>query len=166
MLSPVHAELANNITTPNEAAEKFAALSIAHVNHHSVIHPTSRPTQPTPQHRERAVVCLSKRLPTIKNNLRKNFPSHRSVFLNVVRAHKSVKTMNELHYQRTARKEERAFKFNPWKFSKSVCDESNKNTPKFSQLTYLPYFKSSFADSHQIYKGLPDWVAGDALPGN
>ena len=74
MLLPVHVELANNNMMPSEAAEEFATLITAHLSNHSVIHSTSLPTPSTTQHRERAIVCLSKRLATIKNKLRKNFP--------------------------------------------------------------------------------------------
>ena len=53
---------------------------------------------------------------------------------------------------------EKAFRSNPWKFSKSVCEQSSRNTPTFSQAACLSYFKSSCDISNQSYCGLPDWV--------
>ena len=121
MLSPVHAELANNICSPREAAEEFVTLITAHLKHHLVIRPGSSSTQQIFQHRERAIVRLTKRLAYIKNNKRKNIPSQRSEFLNAVRAHnKSVKAMRELDFPRSVRKQEKAFRSNPWKSSVSL----------------------------------------------
>ena len=138
MLSPIHAELANNVCSPCEAAEEFSTLITAHLRHHSLIHRDKTSSQQAFQHRDRAVVRLTKRLAAIKNNLRRKFPSNQSEFLNAVRVHNlSVKAMNELEFQRSSRKQEKAFRCNPWKFSKSVCKDASENGPTFSQLIYL-----------------------------
>ena len=75
MLSPVYVELANNVCSPCEAMKEFATLITAHRGHHSVIGPDNNSTKPTSQHRERPIVRLTTRLASIKNYMRKNFPS-------------------------------------------------------------------------------------------
>ena len=50
-------------------------------------------------------------LTSIKNNMRKNFPSQRIEFLSAMRAHnRSVKAKRELEFQGSARKQEKAFR--------------------------------------------------------
>ena len=67
--------------------------------------------------------------------------------------------MKEQELQRSARKQEKAFRCNPWKFSKSISDQSSHDSPKFTQDTCLSYFKSCCRTSNQTYNGLLDWVA-------
>ena len=56
------------------------------------------------------------------------------------------------------RKQERAFRNNPWKFAKAVCDEPSITSPTFSQATCFQHYKRSFSDSEVSYEKLPDWV--------
>ena len=53
MLSPIHAELANDVSSPCEAADEFTTLIIAHLRYYSVIQigQKHKPPQPTAQHR-------------------------------------------------------------------------------------------------------------------
>ena len=61
MIAPLHTELANDIAAPCEAAVEFASLITAHLDHHGVLgrNSASRSQQ---QHRDRAIVRLTKRL--------------------------------------------------------------------------------------------------------
>ena len=54
--------------------------------------------------------------------------------------------------------QEKAFRNNPWKFSKSVCDEPPNSAPIFSCETCFQYFKDTHSDDNVSYTNLPDWV--------
>ena len=83
MISPLHSELANDIITPSVAAEEFASLVGAHLEHRCAL--KKSPTQSTGlttngHNRERAAVRLTKRLAKLKNQSRRTFPHNPSEF--------------------------------------------------------------------------------------
>ena len=161
MLTPLHVELSNDIATPCEAAVEFVSLIKDHLEHHDALRrPKSSPALTThPIHRDRAIVRLTKRLASLKNNSRKQFPSERSQFLNAVRAHnKTLRAERQQQREKSGFKQEKAFRNNPWKFANSVCNEPVKSSPTFSQTTCFQHFETAFSDSEALYKELPDWV--------
>ena len=118
MVYPLHSELANDIITPSVAAEEFASLVSAHLEHRCAL--KKSPTQFTDlttngQIWERAIVKLIKRLAKLENQIRHTFPHNPSEFLNVVRAHHKLKRAADHYAQhRSTRKQEKAFRNNPW----------------------------------------------------
>ena len=117
-----------------EAAVEFVSLIKDHLEHHDALRrPKSSPALTThPIHRDRAIVRLTKRLASLKNNSRKQFPSERSQFLNAVRAHnKALRAERQQQREKSGFKQEKAFRNNPWKFAKSVCNEPVKSSPTF-----------------------------------
>ena len=81
-----------------------------------------------------------------------------------MRAHNRAKrASDDLSQQRSSRKQEKAFKRNPWKFSKSVCDAQNAPSPTFSMAKFLDYFQSAYSGDMATYDGLPAWI-NDVMP--
>lgn len=164
MLRPLHFELANEIITPSIAAEE-ATLVNAHLDHHGVLgKPSTHSAHPAvpandDYNRERAIVRLTKRLSRVKNQSRRTFSRNPSEFLNAVRAHhKTKKAADHLGQQRSARKQGKAFRNNPWKFSMSVCEDHGLPQPTFSMQMCLEFFQSTYSSDHVSYTKLPDWV--------
>lgn len=60
--------------------------------------------------------------------------------------------------QQSTRKQESAFKRNPWSFAKSACQESSKSMPIFSSSEALVHFSTSFSSSQSNYSSLPSWI--------
>ena len=95
-----------------------------------------------------------------KKQSRRTFSRNPSEFLNAVRAHhKAKKAADRLGQQRSARKQEKAFRNNPWKFSKSVCEDHSLPQPTFSMQTCLEFFQSTHSNDHVSYTKLPDWIS-------
>jgi len=117
MLRPLHSELANDIITPSTAAEEFSILVNAHLDHHLILKkPSTLSASPIANdyNRERTIVRLTKRLARVKNQSRRSFPHNPPEFLNAVRVHhKAKKAADRLVQQRSARKQEKAFRKNP-----------------------------------------------------
>lgn len=159
ILAPLHAELANDVAPPREAAVEFATLAEAHLEHHGAIKRREPATSSHQHHRDRAVIRLTKRLARLKNSSRKQFPSERNQFLNAVRVHnKALKAARQQQQQKSGMKQEKCFRNNPWKYAKSVCSKSEKFSPTFSQATCFQYFQRVSSDMEVSYKILPDWV--------
>ena len=166
MICPLHSELVNNIT-PSVAAKEFASLVSAHLEHRCAL--KKSPTQSiglttNGQIRERAIVRLTKCLAELKNQSRHTFPHNPFEFLNVVRVHRKSKTATDHYAQhRSARKQEKAFRNNPWKFSKSIYEDLNTSQPTFSMQICLDYFQSTYSEANVSYKKLPDWVREETV---
>ena len=81
-------------------------------------------------------------------------------FLNAVRLHnRAKKASTKAKTSRSAQKQERAFRENPWSFSKSVCCPKPQVNPSFTMETGLNHFQSSFeSSSGPQYSSLPAWV--------
>ena len=147
MLLPLHAELANKVVSTDVAAEELVSLINAHPEHYCVLRHVSPCPAPEQHHRSRSVVRLTDRLARLKNAARRNFDANPGEFLSAVRAHNRAKRAADvLSQQRSSRKQEKAFKRNLWKFSKSACDAQNAPSPTFG---------------HSIHKN-PPWVPKSA----
>ena len=162
IIAPIHATLANDDLSTEDAAENFSTALTSHLRHHLVIpDPNTLPSHRSGPHRERAILKLTKRLAKIKNAKRKDFTNDPRDFLTAVRLHNRVKKASEKSksFRETCR-QERAFQNNPWSYSKSICNTtSSKVSPKFSSDTCLSHFKPSFeAQANPSYATLPRWV--------
>ena len=60
--------------------------------------------------------------------------------------------------QQNTRRQESAFKRNPWSFAKSVCSNSSKVLPTFSKLEAFQHFSQSFSNTNSKYIDLPPWI--------
>ena len=159
MLSPLHCELSNNIVSPSVAVEEFVSLLNPHLEHYSVNNHSLDPSLSLSNHRECSIVHPTKTLAKFKNQSRQTFSTSPGESLSAVRAHnKAKKAMDHHNSQRSMRKQEKAFKRNPWKFSKSVCEDKPDTLPSFSLTTCHKYFESIYSKSKITYNGLPDWV--------
>ena len=105
-------------------------------------------------HHPRAVVRLT------ENVERRQFRANPKRFLDAVRLHnRAKKASKRATISSRARKQERAFRENPWSFSKSVCCPKSQANPSFTMETGLNHFKSSFeASNGPQYSSLPAWV--------
>ena len=161
ILGPLHEALAAGLHT-SEAAAIFADLLASHLTQHDVLQGPKPETQRN--HRERSIIKLTRRLRELKNKERQSFRRRPKEFLNAVRIHhKSLKAAKRQEAAESGRRQERAFRENPWKFAKSVCNPSATADPSFSAQTALTYFQGSFSDADSTYTEFPDWIE-DAMP--
>ena len=113
MLAPVSDGLNSDSITTTEAAEAFTSVLRDHLIHYNLLRDKVKATGP---HRERQIVKVTKKLAQAKNALRSS-GFHRSPreFLNAVRTHNAaVRTQREFQQRQTTRKQEKAFRNNPW----------------------------------------------------
>ena len=157
MLSPIHAEVVNNVTTPSEAARECTLTSITLKSSSSLWLTTSSTSDRAPIKTYGHHQVQSK----------KKLFIYRSEFLNAIRAqNKTVKAVSELQHHWSARNLERAFRCNPWKFSKSVCDEPIQQLPKFSQMSCLIQWSmfNPFKLTYNLHRSSRVGCWSDALP--
>lgn len=155
MISPVRVLLNQGEISTQEAATAFSDVLHAHLHSHHQL--KSSPN--TSSHRERAVLRAKVRLTVEKNRLRRSIRSSPIQFLCAVRAHNRLcKATRAQDLSRSTKKQERAFRSNPWKFAKSVCmDGEHQIEPSFTMQAGLQYFQESFNAPHPVYSGLPSW---------
>ena len=73
--------------------------------------------------------------------------------------------MSILELSKQARKSERVFHSNPWRFAKSVCQAGkSEKKPTFSRDECLTYFTSLYSSLSDRYHGLPEWISEDVMP--
>ena len=121
MLLPVNEALATEIVHTTDAVEIFTTLLATHLIQHGTLKRPKRPhsTSDMGSHRPRSIVKLTRRLREIKNKKRKNFVQNPKPYMNAVRMfHKALRAGKQQDAMRSVRKQERAFRKNPWKF---VC---------------------------------------------
>ena len=164
IIAPIHATLACDEVGVEEAAEIFSDLLSSHLQHHDVIRVTDQRDKST-THRPRAIVRLTERLAKAKNIQRRQFKTHPREFLDAVRLHNRVKkAADNATISRSTRQQEKAFRSNPWVFSKSICNPKSQTVPHFTMEEGLKHFKPSFETSKDPkYSSLPTWVA-DVMP--
>ena len=101
----------------------------------------------------------SKSASSYRNHLRRQFCSSPRAFLTAVRAHTKLILCSEyISQHRSAKKQEQAFRKNPWHFSKSACCPSSQLMPTFSKYQARDHFSKSFSNSSTGYVSLPTWV--------
>ena len=65
---------------------------------------------------------------------------------------------HELLRKQSTRRQEEAFRQNPWRFAKSVCRCSSQIAPTFSSSDAITHFSQSFSNATSNYTTLPQWV--------
>ena len=165
LVAPVHTSLACDELGVEEAAEIFSDLLSSHLQQHDVIFSPNQPEQRTGPQRPRAIMRLTIRLAKAKNAQQSQFKGNPKDFLDAVRLHNRVKkAADNAAISRTTCQQERAFRSNPWVFSKSVCLPKSQTAPTFTMEAGLQHFKPSFeAPKVPHYSSLPNWVA-DVMP--
>ena len=113
-------------------------------------------------HRPRSIDKLVSVTTKKKNESRKYFKANPPLFLDAVRDHNKVlQAARKSSEHRSAIKQERAFRQNPWKYSKSVCCSKSQQSPSFSETVCFEFFKAqSHINNGPAYNGLPAWVRG------
>ena len=93
-------------------------------------------------------------------NARKQISSSPGTFLNSVRVHNKFVKLSGKQAEISSRRQDKAFKDNPWQFAKSACSDSDKSsaTPSFSCNEAWDYFSSSFSNETSNYQALLGWV--------
>ena len=161
LLSPITTRLNMNEITTTEAATYFSEVLSSFLRDRGVLKKTNRAqTEAHQPSRTRDVVIWTKRLAEIKNLARKDFNSNPTSFLNAVRVHNRMKqTSRTLERQHSTRKQEKAFRRNPWRFAQSAVTNYEPLVPSFSSEVCFNHFRTTFADSGKFtYNTLPDWV--------
>lgn len=171
IIAPTTSLLANDDISPAEAGDSLSLQIKAHLENWKILKPprNSPSCNNTPTcsasliRRTRRIEATNERLRILKNSSRKHMKCTSSSFFNLVRAHnKTKKACVHLEKCRELRKNEKAFRSNPWHFSKSVCS-SQHSTKDYSHGTgcsqdeAYKYFSDSFAEKSG-YSGLPSWV--------
>ena len=142
MLFPVHSLLSSDSISPTEAGESFASILFFQLMRHGVINSATQALGP---HRERGLVTLTKRLSRLKNSIRSDKGVSKQ-FLTAVRVHNRVlRTPRQVSQNTLIRRKEKAFRSNPWSFSKQVCGSSNRVSTLFSSEVVFKHFSSSFS---------------------
>ena len=161
LLSPITTRLNMNEITTTEAATYFSEVLSSFLRDRGVLKKTNRTqTEAHQPSRTRDVVIWTKRLAEMKNLARKDFNSNPTSFLNAVRVHNRMKqTSRTLERQHSTRKQEKAFRRNPWRFAQSAVTNYEPLVPSFSSEVCFNHFRTTFAGSGKFtYNTLPDWV--------
>lgn len=162
LVSPLHASLSMDILHSSEASEHFTELLHSHLELHGLFNTkfNGKNSCPTGPHHERGIIKLTYRLAKEKNKARRNFSAQPANFLNGVRSHnKAIKAARQFCQKRSACQQERAFRHNPWCFSKSVCKPQMASIPPaFSKEECECYFEKLYSGKDGHYSKLPDWV--------
>ena len=160
LLAPTEFGLASNDISPEEAGDIFSSLLSAHLEKHNLSHPHSSSNALV--RRSRRIERVTERLRQMKNSSRNLLKSSPAEFHQLVRAHNIAKKgCMKLSNQATLRRNERAFRSNPWHFAKSVCSErvTQENALSCSSKDAYSYFSSSFNEVVDEYESFPPWIS-------
>ena len=164
MIVPIHFRLATDDLQPTAAVTIFTSLLNDHLERHGQLPKMNCDTRQKEWanlvHRTRKIKKkIVENLKGIKNNLRKHPKENPRAFLNICRLYnKCFRGKRKLDQDHDVRSQEKAFRANPWHFSKKVCKgKTNQQQPEFDANQALAYFQTaSTGDSH--YSILPNWV--------
>ena len=157
ILSPVHYRLSSDEISTSEAADIFSSLFKAHLERYDT---TQEPaTTSAFIHRTRRIEKTVGRLRKLKNSNRRNMRQNPSEFHNISRAYnKALKALNRNVVAQNLRKHEKAFKSNPWSYSKKLCSSSTSTTsPACTSSEAYSYF-SDITEESSRYQSLPSWI--------
>ena len=114
--------------SPGEAGNTFSILLKVHLERFEVSDQPESSQALT--HRSRRVEKLAENLRKEKNMSRKLFKQNPSRFHNINRLYsKAVKAKANLSSNQMLRKNESAFRKNPWQYAKSVCEPKSHQEP-------------------------------------
>lgn len=125
----------NKITT-SEAADSFNCVMMDHLNPSKGV--------PFEANHEIAVLRASKSLAKTKNQLRRGISSTSGTGVFLEAHNKTRKCARNLLSVQSTRRQQSAFRKNPWSFAESACNESSKLMPTFSKSEGLAHFSNSF----------------------
>ena len=164
IITPVHSALSSEVIGVEEAGEVFSEVLSYHLHQHNLMSDKSF-SRNQGDHHERSVVKLTNRLAKAKNLERRSIREDARPFLHAVRLHNRVKKASTNFTSfRSACKQERAFKKNPWSFAKSVCCSKVLVQPTCGPEACFNYFKASFDISNGLeYTSFPSWIV-DVMP--
>ena len=159
IIAPIHYRLCSGETEPVEAANTFSILLRAHLERFE--EPKSA-TNGNKQliHRTRRIEKVTEKLRNLKKSLGKSRERNSSSFMHAIRAHnKLLKASRSYDQRKDLRRQERAFRENPWSFAKKACDGPRYNVvPSFNELVATNYFATILDRNNSNYSGLPNWV--------
>ena len=163
IIGPVHLRLCSGETKPAEAADTFAILLRAHLERFL---DRERPTMPTSNrsmlHRSRRIEKVTEKLKIVKKGLSKSRKSNPRGFFNALRAHNKCLTAKRSYdYTKNLRRQERAFRENPWSFAKRACTGTSADIePNFNAGEAYNHFANVTSSTNSRYNtpeapGLP-----------
>ena len=155
LIAPVHFRLASDDVQPPDAAAVFTSLLRDHLESHDQLPRTRRKTG---QEKWVGMVPRTKKIERIvkhqkstKNSLRKYRKENPKAFLDVCRLYnKCFNSKKKLNHD--VCREEKAFRTNPWHFSKKVCNgKTNQQQPEFDASQALAHLQTTFTgDRHTL----------------
>ena len=165
LLAPLHYQLANDVIDTAEAGDTFSTIVMGLLNTCNCIPYRSRTKRRSrlhsaDKHKPRSIEKVLKVVTDEKNKARIDFRMNPSRFLNAVRLHHRILSVSrKSSFHKSALKQERAFRENPWEFTKSVCCNKAVVEPAFTSSACFDHFQSSFSSSSgPPYTELPEWV--------
>ena len=151
--------MAQDLIDVTEAGDLFSSIV-------SSLLSTCNPTPSRPRgslsgpHRPKSTDKLLANLAEEKNAARKQFQTDPGTFLSAIRVHnRCLKASHKSAFHRSTLKQEKAFRSNPWEFSKSVCCLKSSVEPSFTSSKCFEYFQHLFSsDCGPPSSGLPTCV--------
>ena len=158
MILPVHVMLNRDEISIQEAAASFSAVMANHLRSHNQLKVHTDSALKV-NHCERSLLRTKLKLAVQKNRLRRSIKSSPRHFLQAVRAHNRLcKSTRAEDMSRKMKKQEKAFRSNPWKFAKSACTSGEPQLePLFSMEDGLKHFQDSFNAVDPPYFCLRPW---------
>ena len=125
LLAPITLGLSADELSPAEAGDLFSTLLRAHLESLNLIQPVNKRVLRRTRHIEK----MTEELKVQKNSSRKLMKSSPHRFFNLVRAYNRAKKARDRWLEGyNLRKNERAFRKNPWHFAKSACKEGEETS--------------------------------------
>ena len=153
VLLPVYLRLSSGEISPGEAGNTFSILLKVHLERFEVSDQPESSQALT--HCSRRVEKLAENLRNEKNMSRRLFKQNPSHFHNINRLYsKVVKAKANLSSNQILRKNESAFRKNPWQYVKSVCEAKSHQEPSCPKETVYNHFCSTCAPNNH-YQELP-----------
>ena len=163
IIRPVHLRLCSGETEPAEAADTFGILLRAHLERFT--DQDSSTSNRSVLHRTRKIEKVTERLRILKQDHSKMRKSNPRQFFNALRAHNKCLFAKRLHdHKNDLRRQERAFRENPWSFAKRACKDISADVePNFSAAEAYNHFENVTSGTNSAYNtpekpGLPEWI--------
>jgi len=144
------------------AAEDFSHMLGALLLEQGII---SAATTRSGPHRCRPTESALKNLSHMKNTAHKFIHYRCDKFLNLVRAHHTVKKCHsKQQYVNSVSRNKNEFRKNPWQYDqKNLLPSKDHVEPSFTVSSAVSHFSQTYSDSNTNYQYLPSWIT-DMLP--
>ena len=158
ILSPIHQRLASDKISTSEAAVIFSSLFKAHLERYEVL--------PTPgTFHSTKVLHHTRRIERLVQNLRVEKLLTRSVkqipgeFHGISRVYnKALKSLNHSASSKSVRRHEKAFKSNPWTYSRKLCSYCSSSASPTCTAEEIHLYFSNISKASNQYQLLPQWL--------